>query len=69
MLNLDDEGTNGQLFDVHLHYPKKLHKQHNLHNGYARAPENILIKTDMLNTWQQEGYQESSVKKLANYII
>ena len=35
-----------------------------MHNGYALGPINQTIKKDMLNTWQKEGYKESSVKKL-----
>ena len=61
ILNLDDEGQKGYLFDVNLHYPEELH---NLHNGNALEPENKAIKKDMLNIWQQDGYKESSVKKL-----
>ena len=60
-LNLDDEGTKGYLFNVNIHYPQELHDEH---NGYALAPENKAIKKDMLNIWQQQGYKESSVKKL-----
>ena len=61
ILNLRDDAKKGCLFDVNLHYPKELH---DLHNGYALGPENKAIKKDMLNTWQQDGYKESSVKKL-----
>ena len=37
-----------------------------MHNQYALGPINQFetIKKDMLNTWQQDGYEESSVKKL-----
>ena len=58
---MNDEGQKGDLFDVNLHYPEELH---DLHNGYALGPENKAIKKDMLNIWQQNGYKESSVKKL-----
>ena len=61
ILNLNDEGEKGYLFNVNLHYNKELH---DLHNGYALGPENQSIKNDMLNTWQQYGYKGSSVKKL-----
>ena len=61
ILSLDDKGNKGYLFDVLLHYPKELH---DLHNGYALAPDNQAIKKDMLNKWQQAGYKESSVTKL-----
>ena len=45
ILNLRDDAKKGYLFDVDLHYPKKLH---NLHNGYALGPINQTIKKDML---------------------
>ena len=35
-----------------------------MHNGYASGPVNQSIKKDMLNTWQQDDYKESYVKKL-----
>ena len=41
ILNLDVKGNKSYLFDVHLHYPEELH---NLHNGYALAPDNQAIK-------------------------
>ena len=59
--NLESDGKTGYLFDVDLHYPDHLH---DLHNGYAMAPENMAIKSDMLNGWQQEGYKNSNIQKL-----
>ena len=42
ILNLNDEGETGYLFDVnYLHYLEELH---DLHNGYALGPENKAIK-------------------------
>jgi hypothetical protein len=61
ILKLNDEGDIGYLFDVDLKYPKKLH---DLHNGYALAPQNMEIKKLMLSSWQQELYKESKIKKL-----
>ena len=62
---LDDEGDKGYLLEVDIHYPKELH---DLHNGYACCPENMTIKKEYLNTWQQEsgeqGYKESNIEKL-----
>ena len=49
------------MFDINIHYPKKLH---DLHNGYALGLENKAIKKDMLNKCQQYNYNESSVKNL-----
>ena len=58
---MNDEGQTGYIFDVNLHYPEELH---DTHNGYALGPENKAIKKYMLNTWQQDSYNESTVKKL-----
>jgi hypothetical protein len=41
ILQLNDEGNKGYLFDVDINYPDKLH---DLHNGYSLAPENMIIK-------------------------
>jgi ribosomal protein L31E len=58
---LEDKGSKGYLFDVDLEYPKELH---DLHNGYALAPENINIKNEMLNDWQTVNRKDSKIKKL-----
>jgi hypothetical protein len=49
ILALNDVAEMGYLFEVDLHYPLSLH---DLHNGYALAPENIQVKNHMLNEWQ-----------------
>jgi hypothetical protein len=61
ILQLDDKADVGYLFEVDLHYPEHLHK---VHNGYALACENMSIKKDQLNEWQQENYKESNIQKL-----
>lgn len=61
ILKLDDKGDVGYMFDVDLHYPKELH---DLHNGYALAPENMKIKNSMLNDWQTENRKDATIKKL-----
>lgn len=73
ILLLDDKGSVGYLFDVDLHYPKSLH---DLHNGYALAPENMSVRNDMLNAWQQEGRKDAGCEKLItsfydkkNYVV
>ena len=58
---IKDNAKIGYMFNVNLHYPDELH---NLHNGYALAAENINIKNDMLNDFQQEGRKENNIKKL-----
>ena len=59
--NLDDKGNKGYMFEVDLHYPKELH---DLHNGYALAVENKLVKNDMLNDWQTKDRKEATIGKL-----
>jgi hypothetical protein len=61
ILNLEDKGKKGYLFDVDLEYPKELHDHH---NGYACGAENIIIDKSYLNEWQQEGYKNTKVDKL-----
>ena len=61
ILAIPDEGENGYLFEVDLHYPKELHDKH---NGYALASENIQIKNTMLNEHQQEGRVDTKIQKL-----
>ncbi len=61
ILSIDDKAATGYMFDVDLHYPKELH---DLHNGYALAPENIAVTNDMLNKWQTVDRKETKVKKL-----
>ena len=73
IMELNNEGKTGYLFDVDLHYPKELH---DLHNGYALASNNSEIKKEWLNDWQQNKYKESNIKKLitsfhdkSNYVV
>jgi len=61
ILSLKDDAKTGYTFDVNIHYPKSLH---DLHNGYALAPENIKIKNEFLNAWQQEDRKETNITKL-----
>ena len=73
ILNISDDNKIGYTFDVDLHYPKELHDKH---NNYPLAPENLTIKKEWLNEWQQEDYNETKIKKLitnfndkSNYVI
>lgn len=61
ILAIPDDSKTGYMFDVDLHYPVELH---DIHNGYALAPENIIVKNDMLNGWQSENRKETKVMKL-----
>jgi hypothetical protein len=73
IMNLDDKGQTGYLFSVDLSLNDKLH---DYFNNYPLCPENISIKKDNLNEWQQENYKETKIEKLCltfndknNYII
>jgi len=61
ILQLNDEGSTGYLFDVDLEYPIELH---DLHNGYALASENSTVKKEWLSDWQQKDYKTSNIGKL-----
>ena len=61
ILQLNDEGSTGYLFDVDLEYPVELH---DLHYGYALASENSTVKKEWLSDWQQKDYKTSNIGKL-----
>jgi hypothetical protein len=73
ILNLKDDSEIGYLFDVDISYPEELH---DYLNQYPPLPENMIIKKDYLNDWQQKGYNESKINKLCcslapkkNYVV
>ena len=41
----------GYIVEVHLEYPKELHK---LHNDYPFAPEKLAVKSDWLSPYQKD---------------
>ena len=61
IMSLGDKDEKGYLFSVDLHIPEELH---NYMNNYPPCPENISIKKENLNGWQQENYRNSNIKKL-----
>ena len=61
IMALDDQGYKGFLFSVDLHIPNHLHDHF---NNYPPCAENISIKKEDLSEWQQEGYNETKIKKL-----
>ena len=72
-MSLDDKASKGYLFDVNISYPVELHDHF---NQYPPCPENVSIKKEDLNEWQQEDYNESKITKLCctlkskdNYVI
>jgi len=84
--SIPDEHTTGYTIDCDLTFDQldednkinveKTKQLQDYMNNYPLAPENIQIKKDMLNEWQQEDYMESKVTKLttnfmdkSNYVI
>jgi hypothetical protein len=61
ILQLDDESSKGYLFQVDLKIPEE---KHDYFNDYPLCPENMCIKKEFLNEWQQQNYKESKVNKL-----
>jgi hypothetical protein len=61
ILNISDTSNKGYKFKVDLHIPEKLHDHF---NNYVPCPDNITIKKNKLNEWQQENYKETKIKKL-----
>jgi hypothetical protein len=67
IVNLDDDGKTGYLFEVDLHYPEDQVKREALHdhfNGYAPAAENLSITEDMLSEFQRQDFKKNGTKKL-----
>jgi hypothetical protein len=61
ILSLKDKATTGYLFEVDLKIPEE---KHDYFNDYPLCPENLQVKKDELNKWQQENYKETKVQKL-----
>ena len=53
---LGDEADDGYIYEVDLHYPTKLHEQH---DDYPLAPESIIINSSMYSLTQQPVFPES----------
>ena len=61
--DLPDDGEDGYIFEVGLHYPTSLHNQH---DDYPRAPESLVIDLNMYSPTQQSVFSESAAQtKLA----
>ena len=61
IMSIKDDAETGYMFKVDLHIPEELHDKF---NNYVPCPENIRIKKDDLNNWQQEDYHETKISKL-----
>ena len=51
--NLRDDSEDGYIYEVDLHYPTKLHNQH---DDYPLAPESLVIDSEMYSPTQQSLY-------------
>ena len=58
--NLRDDSEDGYIYEVDLHYPTKLHNQH---NDYPLAPESLVIDREMYSPTQQSVFPESIPQK------
>ena len=50
-----DNGDNGYILDVDLHYPKDFH---DLHADYPLAPENLKVSADMVSDFSKDIYMQ-----------
>ena len=58
--NLHDDSEDGYIYEVDLHYPAKLHNQH---DDYPLAPESRVIDREMYSPTQQSVFPESIPQK------
>ena len=58
--NLRDDSEDGYIYKVDLHYPAKLHNQH---DDYPLAPESLVIDREMYSPNQQSVFPESIPQK------
>ena len=63
----DDEADDGYIYEVDLHYPTRLHNQH---DDYPLAPESLVIDRSMYSPTQQSVFPESAPqKKLTPHLL
>ena len=58
--NLRNDSEVGYIYEVHLHYPAKLHNQH---DDYPLTPESLVIDDEMYSPTQQSVFPESIPQK------
>ena len=58
--DLCDDDEDGYIYGVDLHYPTKLHDQH---DGYPLAPESLVIDREMYSPTQQSVFPDSAPQK------
>ena len=58
--DLPNDGDDGYIFEVDLHYPTRLHNQH---GDYPLAPESLVIDRSMYSPTRQSVFPESAPQK------
>ena len=58
--DLDDEADDGYIYEVDLHYPTRLHNQH---DDYPLAPESLVIDRSMYSPIQSSLFPESAPQR------
>ena len=56
--DLCDDNEDGYIYEVDLHYPTKLHDQH---DDYPLAPESLVIDREMYSPTQQSVFPDSAL--------
>ena len=59
IMNIEDEGDEGYIFEVDLQYPEELH---DLHNDYPLAVEKLSITENMLSEYNKNTLIQNNLK-------
>ena len=59
IMNIEDEGDDGYIFEVDLQYPEELH---DLHNDYPLAVEKLSVSENMLSEYNKNTLKQNSLK-------
>ena len=59
IMNIEDEGDEGYIFEVDLQYPEELH---DLHNDYPLAVEKLSISENMLSEYNKNTLKQNNLK-------
>ena len=59
IMNIEDEGDDGYIFEVDLQYPEELH---DLHNDYPLAVEKLSVSENMLSEYNKNTLKQNNIK-------